>query len=131
MKVTLASGKSFEVEGVHGRSINYQGVVRDSLIFIFDPKTTTIEEVLSEFNAEACSTVVLKSEDGSSHIHEDYTIRIEVGCGYKDMILSGGTVGKNLDQSIYVRMAQTTLAERSIQQQQEIIDSLIVALLEG
>ena len=128
MKIKLTDGTELNALGVHGRTINYQGVQRDSLIFLFDPQAITLEQVCTAFVAENCQSITIEDSSGT-YIHENYTIRVEVGCGYKDMALTGG-VGNDMTQCVYVRMAQSTLAEREIQQQQEIIDMLLVAALE-
>lgn len=131
MKIVLSNGKELEALGVHGRSLNYQGVMRDSLIFLFDPAVVSVEDAMADFTEDACSVITIVEEDGSMFFHENYTVRIEAGCGYKEMITSGGVSGNDVSQSTYVRMAQTTLSERTLQQQQETIDALIVAVLEG
>lgn len=131
MKVTLADGKNFEVLGVHGRSINYQGVTRDSLVFLFEPEKVSLDTVLEAFNESTCSSLAITDDEGNTFIHEHYTLRIEAGIGCKDMVMSGGVSGNDTEQSVYVRMAQTTLSERTILQQQDTIDALVVALLEG
>ena len=131
MKIVLSNGKEFEALGVHGRPLNYQGVMRDSLIVLFDPEKVSVEEIMKEFTEANCSAITIDENDGNIFVHENYTIRIEVGCGYKEMVTSGGISGNDVSQCSYVRMAQTTLSERTIQKQQEIIDTLVVAVLEG
>lgn len=131
MKVTLTDGKVFQILGVHGKTMNYQGVTRDSLIFLFDPDKVSLDSVLEAFTEKACSSIAITDDDGNTFFHEDYTIRIEAGTGYKEMIMTGGVASTDTDQTVYVRMAQTTLTERTIQQQQDTIDALVVAVLEG
>ncbi|MBQ3426549.1 MAG: hypothetical protein IJH37_05315 [Clostridia bacterium] len=131
MKVILSNGKELEAKGVHGRSINYQGVQRDSLIFLFDAESESLTDALEDFTAENCAAVTLEGDNGERFIYEHYTIRTELGYGYKDFVLTGGVSGKDDSKVVYVRMAQTTLLERTVESQQEAIDNLIAAVLEG
>ena len=131
MKVTLSNGKELEALGVHGRSISYQGVQRDSLIFLFEIENESLSDALEDFTAENCGSITLTNDDKEQFIHEHYTIRTELGYGFKDFVLTGGISGKDDTKVVYVRMAQTTLLERTVESQQEAIDNLIVAALEG
>lgn len=129
MEIKLSNGAQLNALGVHGRKVNYQGVQRDCLIILIDPQTVTVEQVCAAFTEENCRSIEIADSDGT-YIHEHYTIRVEVGQGYKDMALTGGVSGNDMTQVVYVRMAQSTLAEREIQQQREVIDQLIVSALE-
>jgi len=129
MKVKISNGSEFEALGVHGRNVYYQGVSRDCLIFLFDPDTVTLESVRSAFTADNCLSIEVTDGSGT-YIHENYTLRLELGEGYISHILDG-SVGQDTAQCIYVRMAQTTLAERKLLQQQAAIEALVVAALEG
>lgn len=130
MKVTLTNGETLQVQGIHGRNVNYQGVQRDSLIFLFHPETVPLEKALTAFTPERCALVTVEDDNGETFIHENYTIRLEAGIGYRDMILAGGVDGQTMELSVYVRMAQSTLAERMLQNQQEAIDALLIAALQ-
>jgi len=126
--ITLTDGVEREVVGVHGQSTFYQGVSRDSLLFLFAPETD-LNELLRVFTPENCRQICIK--DGKdSYIHENYTIRIEVGTGYQEQVLNGN-VGQDMTQCAFVRMAQSTLAERQLLEQRETLDALVVAALEG
>ena len=129
MKVTLSNGKELEALGVHGRSISYQGVQRDSLIFLFDIENESLSDALKDFTAENCGTITLTNEDEEQFIHEHYTIRAELGYGYKELVLTGGVTGNDETKVVFVRMVQTTLLERTVENQQEAIDSLIISAL--
>ena len=131
MKVILSNGRGIEALGVHGRNISYQGVQRDSLIFLFEIENESLADAMTDFTDENCAVVTLESDDGERFIHEHYTIRTELGYGYKDLVLTGGVSGNDDTKVVYVRMAQTTLMERTVESQQEAIDNLIVAALEG
>lgn len=131
MKVILSNGREIEALGVHGRNISYQGVQRDSLIFLFEIENESLTDAMTDFTAENCSKIMLTNEDEEQFIHEHYTIRTELGYGYKDLVLTGGVSGNDNTKVVYVRMAQTTLMERTVESQQEAIDSLIISALEG
>ena len=130
MKVILSNGRELEALGVHGRNISYQGVQRDSLIFLFDIENESLADAMTDFTAENCSKIMLTNEDEEQFIHEHYTIRTELGYGFKDLVLTGGVSGNDDTKVVYVRMAQTTLMERTVESQQEAIDSLIILALE-
>lgn len=128
MNLTLQNGEQFQVKGVHGQNIFYQGINRDCLTFLFDARTD-INEIVKNFTAENCKKIVI--EDGENkYLHENYTIRIALGLGYQAEAL-GNAVTKDGTQCVFVKMAQSTLSERQLQQQQETLDALLVATLEG
>lgn len=131
MKITLSNGTEFEALGVHGRSMNYQGTQRDSLVFLFDPEAHSLTDIVNAFNEENCSAITLEDGNGNTYLHENYTIRIEAGIGYKEMVKSGSVSTNDTTQAVYVRMAQTTLAERKLLSQQEVLDVLVAQALEG
>lgn len=131
MKLTFANGSELDVLGVHGRTVIYEGIQRDSLIFLMDPNAVSLEDAMGAFTESACKTMQLTDDKGNMFVHEHYTIRVEVGQGYKDYALTGGVSGQDMEQMTYVRMARSTLAERQLQAQQEAIDALVLSALEG
>lgn len=134
MTVTFQDGTSLPLLGVHGRPVNYEGVQRDSLLFLMDPERVPIQAAMEAFTPENCQAVTLAAEDGAhpeAFVHENYTIRVEVGQGSRDYALSGSVTELKQIPAVYVRMARSTLAERTLQAQQEILDSLVVAALES
>jgi len=128
VKIKLTDGTELEALGVHGRNVYYQGVGRDCLIFLFEP-TVGLDSVRSAFTAGNCQSIEV-SDDKGAYIHENYTLRIELGEGFISHVLEG-SVGQDTRQCVYVKIAQTTLAERQLQEQQAAIDALVVAALEG
>ena len=54
-----------------------------------------------------------------------------MGQGCKDFALSGSVTELEQVPAVYVRMAQSTQAERQLQAQQETLDALVVSALEG
>lgn len=128
MQIVLNDGAAFELKGVHGQNIFYQGINRDCLIFLFDA-ATDINEILNAFTAENCKKIFI-TDGENKYLHENYTIRIALGRGYQAEAL-GNAVAKDETQCVFVKTAQTTLAERQILQQQETLDALLIAALEG
>ncbi len=129
MNVKLADGKEFEVLGVHGRNMYYQGVSRDCLIFLFDPEAVSYAEARELFTENNCTAIEVSDGNGV-YLHENYTMRIETGEGFISHILDG-SVGQDTRKCVFVKMAQSTLTERKILEQQAAIDALVVAALEG
>lgn len=130
MNIKFLDGTELESLGVHGRSVEYQGVRRDCLTFLFDPAVVSLGEAMTTFTPERCKVITLAVED-ASNVHENYTILVEVGQGVQEYVLSGTVNGHEPKDTVYVRMAQSTLAEREIMKQREEIDALLVASLEG
>ena len=135
MTVTLSNGEQLHCIGVHGSPVTYQGVTRDCLTFLFDPEEITVAQLLEKFTAENCKTVRLLDEtDGSAReaVHENYTIRIGAGVGMRDLARRGmsGTEVREEQPTGYVSMAQSTLAERMLLEQQKAIAAIIVSSLE-
>ena len=134
MTVTFQDGTSLPLLGVHGRPVNYEGVQRDSLLFLMDPERVPIQAAMEAFTPENCQAVTLAAEDGAhpeAFVHENYTIRVEVGQGSRDYALSGSVSEPEQVPAVYVRMARSTLAERTMLSQQEVLDCLLAAALEG
>jgi len=129
VKIQLANGAQLDALGVHGQHTFYQGVTRDCLIFLFDPAAVSLDAVCTAFVPENCATIQL-SDDSGTFLHENYTIRVEAGIGLQEHILTG-SVKDDTRQCVFVKMAQASLAERQLLEQQAILDALIVANLEG
>lgn len=134
MTLTFQDGTSIPVLGVHGRTINYEGVLRDSLLFLMDPEKVPLQTALEIFAPDRCGSLQLMDETDRRrevYVHEHYTIRVEVGQGCKDFALSGSVTEEEQVPAVYVRMARSTQAERQMQAQQETLDALLVSVLDG
>lgn len=128
MKVQLYNGVELEAIGVFGRNYFYQGVNRDSLVFLFAPESVSLDAVRAAFTPENCREIRL-SDGNETFLHEHYTIRLELGIGFQEQVLTG-SVKQDTTQCIFVTMAQSTLTERQLQAQQAALDALIIAALE-
>ncbi len=155
MQIEFNNGKILECLGVHSNQSTYQGVVRDCYTFLFDPEKVSLTEIEQQFTAENCGRLVLLTDNEISgtitneetaetqvvtktvteqFVHEHYTMRVGYGYGLKEMAVSGGMgYGGNITEAPeavnWVKMLQTTLAERSIESQQEVLDALVVEAL--
>lgn len=130
MKIQFANGRTLDCQGVRGAPISYQGVTRDCLTFLFLPDTD-LGELLTLFTPENCRAVSLAGDE-AVFIHEHYTLRVAAGIGDKALTEgSAAVVGGQGEQVCYVSMAQTTLAERQLLAQQEVLDGLLLASLEA
>ena len=99
-----------------------------------DPEKVSLEQALAAFTPERCGAIQLMDETDRRRevvVHEHYAIRVEVGQGCKDFALSGSVTESEQIPAVYVRMAQSTQAERQMQAQQETLDALVVSALEG
>lgn len=130
MKVTFADGMELEALGVHGRSVEYQGVRRDCLTFLFDPEAVSLAQCAEAFTPERCGSITIADEAGS-YVHEHYTIRVEAGQGIQSYVLTGVANDQEPRDAVYVRMAQSTLAEREIMEQRALINRLLEAQKAG
>lgn len=134
----FADNSTMECQGVHSNTAFYQGVERQCLTFLFD-QDKSLTELQEKFTAENLAAFYI-IDDSGEYLYENYTIRISLGCGEKERVLVSGVAvlaDKEFDTVAYVQMAQSTLAERAIlghdiaiTQQQEVIDSLLIASLE-
>ena len=155
MQIEFNNGKIFECLGVHSNQSTYQGVVRDCYTFLFDTAKVSLAEIEQQFTAENCRRLVLLIEKEVSEtitdeetaetsvvtktiteefVHEHYTMRVGYGYGLQELAVSGGVgYGGNITEPPepvnWVKMLQTTLAERSIESQQEVLDALVVEAL--
>lgn len=127
MNLTFRNGQRMDCLGVHGSSVTYQGVTRDCLTFLF-PAETELAALLELFTPENCAAVTLE-DGGSAAVHEHYTIRTSAGTGFRDAAIGSGI--RDGAQACWVSMAQSTMAERMLLSQQEAIDCLLTASLEG
>lgn len=132
-QIKLSNGYLLDCIGIHGRPIEYQGVKRDSLTFLF-AENQSIDFLNDIFSPENCTKITIISESGEEDIHTNYTIRIGLGRGYKNLaIASNYAIGSNqeeLEKVCWVQMAQTSLAERQLQSQSEVLDMLLLNELE-
>lgn len=140
-KIEFMDGTILTARGVHSGGIFYQGTAREAYTFIFDPETD-LSTLSNMFVPEKCDTIILHPDDeeGSSYIHEHFTIRYGLGCSTMENALGEiassqnvSAVGTESDpQKIFVawvKMIRTTLAEQKLIEQQEVLDHLIVAEL--
>lgn len=137
--IKLLDGTVYEVAEVIGSKITYNGVSRDSLLFLFDGGQS-LAELQEKFTPENCATVEIDvttpaTEDTEEYvdvnIHENYTIRTELGSG-KGRYVTGERFSDDEDDVVaYVRMVQTTEAERMLERHTREIEDLIIAVLEG
>ncbi len=149
MQIKFINGASLECLGVHSTQVYYQGVARDCYTFLFDPEIVSLTEIEQLFTAENCKQLTLVTENEVSQtvaneetitktvvdgfVHEHYTVRIGYGCGFKqsavESIAYSGNSSEHPEAVNWVKMLQTTLAERSIENQQEVLDALVVEAL--
>ena len=80
MKLKFADNKELDILGVHGRSVEYQGVRRDCLTFLIDPTAIGLEDACNAFTPEQCKRITLEDAEGQ-YVHENYTVRIDAGQG--------------------------------------------------
>lgn len=133
--ITFVDGSVFHCIGIHGRQITYGGILRDSLIFIFDKEDVLLEDLVDIFTESNCKQLHLTVEDNPESqevfLHEDYTIRVGLGETSIENLLNQGSNVSPTQIVRYVQMAQTTYTERQIQQQQEVLDALLLSTLSG
>jgi len=135
MRIVLTNGTELVATGIHAQQVTYQGVLRDCLIFLFDPETISMDEAGKLFCADNCSTIKIVDEEGE-YLHSNYTIQLEIGRSIKEIALYGTMAGSeqagfDMSNRVYVKMAQSTMAERQLERQQEVLDALLIAQLEG
>ncbi len=139
VKIELMDGTMLNCEGVHSSACFYQGTSREAYTFLFNPEID-LNELSAMFVPELCDRIIIHTEDGESFVHEHFTIRYGLGCSTKESAI--GDIGNSMNVSsigqeddpqkifvAWVKMIQTTLPEQMIIQQQEVIDSLLIAEL--
>lgn len=133
MQITLTNGVVLDCLGVHAKQVTYQGVLRDCLIFLFNPDVYSVEEISEHFTTDNSNSIKIMN-DSDEYIHSNYTIQVEAGKGYRDMVLYGTMLGseqaENTEKRVYVKILQTTLAERKLEEQQKIIEKLLAEKVE-
>lgn len=148
--IRLTNGTEFPVLGVHSQSIMYNGIQREHLIFLFDSLEVTLAEIQESFTPENCKNIVIGAptdaldEAGQPEyeefVHPYYSIMLGLGYANRNKVINAPTIGSSnpddvtneaseLDMVNFVKMVQTTLAERSIENQQEVLDALVVEAL--
>ncbi len=135
MKITLANGYIMDCENVCGARMMYQGVNRDSLTMVFDPDTISLDQISQLFTAENCQALTITDDQNNQFVHENYTIRAGMGVSVLDLAVQGATnalfapaITKE-EPKAWVTMVETTLGERQLQEQQELIDQMLVSQL--
>lgn len=132
MQIKMTNGNILDCVGVHGWPIEYQGVKRDSLTFLFN-ENQSIDYLNDVFSPEKCKDITIISDSGED-IHSNYTIRIGMGKGYKNIALANtysiGSSEEDMKKYCWVQMAQTSLTERELQNQSDILELLLISELE-
>lgn len=137
--VKLVDGTVYTVEEVIGSRVIHNGINRDSLLFLFN-KEQSLEELQQKFTAENCTKVEIDvitadpetgEENVDVNIHEHYTIRTELGVATDRYVIGSNYADDTAQSYAFVRMVQTTEAERTLERHEQEIEDLIVAVLEG
>lgn len=140
MQVEFKNGEKIDCEGVFAGSCFYQGVSREMYTFLF-PKETSLSTLDNLFTEDNCDYMTFHTDDGESFVHEHFTIRRGIGCSNKESALGNAPNSMNTspDQGTdndpekvflaWVQMAQSTLTERKLIEQQDAIDTLIISQL--
>jgi len=139
VKIELMDGTMMDCEGVHSSACFYHGTSREAYTFLFAPETD-LNMLSAMFVPDLCDKIIIHTEDGESFVHEHFTIRYGLGCSAKESAV--GEIGNSMNVSsigqaddpqkvfvAWVKMIQTTLSEQMLMQQQEVIDSLLIAEL--
>lgn len=129
MKIKFVNGTELDCLGVHSFNQTYEGVTREGLTFLF-PETFGLWTLVNEFVPDNTKTLIF-IDDAGQYIHEHYTIRIGLGIGeMRDVTYDFGSE-ENHTNVAYVKMLQSTIAERELRANTEAIEALIIKELEG
>lgn len=138
--IRLTNDKKLPVLGVHAQYIQYGGIQRDHLIFLFDPNVVSLAEIEAEFIPSNCQNITI-ARDKEEFNYPGYTILLGFGYANRNKVINAPAVGpaatddstaaevQEPEMVNFVKMVQTTLAERSIENQQEVLDALVVEAL--
>lgn len=129
MVIKFMDETTLECESVHSRLKYYNGINRDSYIFVF-PDTVGLIEVVSKFTPENCRRLWLIDDNGEEFLHEHYTIRLGAGIKERGALLQ---IGEDEDHKMvaYVEMIRTTYSEQQLEELSDTVDSMLVAQLMG
>lgn len=138
--IRFENGNKLPVLGVHSQYIQYGGIQRDHLIFLFDPSAVSLAEIEEEFTPANCRNIAI-IQDGEEFVYPGYTILLGFGYANRNKVINAPAVGpaaagdntpaeaQEPEMVNFVKMVQTTLAERSIENQQEVLDALVIEAL--
>ena len=154
MIIKLKNGDCFKCLEVRAITMTYQGVIRDGLIILFRPEDISLNELEQKFTTENCQRMVVMNESevnettiaaendmetnivktvAEEYVSEDFTIRVGFGFGYKRYVFDDMPYSVNTTEPPepvnWIKLLQTSLTERSIQNQQEVLDALVVEAL--
>ncbi|MCM1136330.1 MAG: hypothetical protein NC400_12245 [Clostridium sp.] len=153
MQIKLTNNTLLDCVGVQHGVTTYQGVARDCCTLFFNSKVVALADVEQLFAADNCQKLVMTTQTsetvlvkdqktGEEQINsmvkeeetvlENYTIRASYGHSFQTSIdeqTYGDDVAALPEDVVWVKLLQTTLAERSIQNQQEVLDALVVEAL--
>ena len=138
--IRFENGKELPILGVHSQGIQYGGIQREHLIFLFVSDVVSLTEIEKEFTSSNCQKITI-IQDEEEFVHPGYTILLGFGYANRNKVINAPAIGPAAagDDSVveaqepemvnFVKMVQTTLAERSIENQQEVLDALVVEAL--
>lgn len=129
MKLIFNNLSELESLGVHSKSIVYQGVDREMYLFLFELDKYSLEELLNTFTEENCKSIVIIDDEENQFVHENFTLRIAAGIDHLEHLI-GRFSSSDTTQVAFVKMAQTTLSERTLQTQQDAINKIVLSMLE-
>lgn len=123
MIIKLANGIELNALGVKGEKQNIQGFRRDVLSFVF-PADVSLDEMDSIFTEDNCKSITLINGE-TKHIHNDYTIRVELKREPVLVTPATETTHEVYESRVTVAMAQTTYQENQIAAMKASMDALL------
>lgn len=129
MIIKLANGIELNALGVKGEKQNIQGFRRDVLSFML-PASVSLDEMDSIFTEENCKSITLITDE-TEHIHNNYTIRVELKREPVLVTPATETSSEVYETRVTVSMAQMTYAElqlANISKQNAVLEECIVEM---
>ena len=129
MIIKLANGVELNALGVKGEKQNIQGFRRDVLSFML-PASVSLDEIDSIFTEENCKSITLITDE-TEHIHNNYTIRVELKREPVLVTPATETSSEVYETRVTVSMAQMTYAElqlANISKQNAMLEECIVEM---
>lgn len=98
---------------IYEEEINLKGIKRPALKFRFEAEYFSLQELISMFSKEKCSTITIVNENGNKTIYEDYIIRAGLESNLELLIDSKGE--SRLLEIITITLTKATELEKQVE----------------
>ena len=128
MIIKLGNNQEINILVVNAYTQYIQGFQRDVLDFHIEKELYSFEELERLFAPENTDKIYIITEEGTEYLHEGYTLRSSISL---ERISTQEQSQAESQEYFSIKMAQKTYNEKTLEQLQDTVDTLVLSSLKG